>query len=708
MREYPIVYTFPVADTGRRTATIPGRFILLLLLASVPFIGAAVFSTLWTARASGELIRNQLQNYTSTLHAVIDTLLKANVQTYLRSKVEVGVDALRAVLREHPGDGAARKTGLEQAVGELLNYKVGVSGYYYALDLEGNVVFHPDAAIVGTSQAGKEPIDTQVVRRTGYFEYMWQNTYEEAPRRKALYMEFIPELGWILTATSYRDEFTRMIDLEGLRSAVNSVVFGQSGYSYIVDREGLVISHPYLQGEYVRDHFSPEEGELLMSRFFSAGSGYTTYPWKDPGSRRTRVKMVNHKQLEDFGWVVATSMYVDEMNRPLLVLAGTNAAIALAAALALAAAVYFITRSIDRPMLQLIEVLRRSSAGDLSVRAEPAGLRELDEVADHLNYFIQALHDKIAALGNLTAGIAHELNSPLGAIRSTARSMEANMRRCLEDQQVILAGLSPGERVEYYALLDRARLDPAKPDRLLDRELRRRLETYLSNRGLPGREDLVDALISLGAGDDPEALGTWLSSDRGIERLAAASRVMENFYSVRLIDQASRTAAKVVDTLRNYIYTGEEGAVERLSASQEVELVLTQFQGRIREGLEVRRDYDPQAVLEGDRKRLSVVWNALIKNALDSMGNSGVLGVRTSADGGRTRVEISDTGPGVDPAIRDRIFEPFVTTKTGGAGMGLGLDIARKIVQEYGGTIEFESVPGRTTFRVTFPKPGAP
>ncbi|HRZ91097.1 MAG TPA: hypothetical protein P5117_16570, partial [Spirochaetia bacterium] len=107
-----------MADTGRRTATIPGRFILLLLLASVPFIGAAVFSTLWTARASGELIRNQLQNYTSTLHAVIDTLLKANVQTYLRSKVEVGVDALRAVLREHPGDGAARKTGLEQAVGE--------------------------------------------------------------------------------------------------------------------------------------------------------------------------------------------------------------------------------------------------------------------------------------------------------------------------------------------------------------------------------------------------------------------------------------------------------------------------------------------------------------------------------------------------------------------------------------------------------------
>lgn len=68
-----------------------------------------MFSTLWTARASGNLIRNQLQSYTYTLHAVIDTLLKANVQTYLRSKVEVGVDALRAVLREHPRDDEARR-----------------------------------------------------------------------------------------------------------------------------------------------------------------------------------------------------------------------------------------------------------------------------------------------------------------------------------------------------------------------------------------------------------------------------------------------------------------------------------------------------------------------------------------------------------------------------------------------------------------------
>ena len=697
-----------MAVARRRSGTIRGRFILLLLLASIPFTGAAVFSTLWTARASGDLIRNQLRSYTYTLHAVIDTLLKANVQTYLRSKVEVGVDALRAVLREHPRDAAARQTGLEHSIDELLNYKVGVTGYYYALDLDGKVIFHPDLAIVGTSQAGKEPVDTQVARRTGYLEYMWQNTYEDAPRRKALYMEFIPELGWILTATSYRDEFTKIIDLEGLRAAVNSVVFGRSGYSYIVDREGLVISHPYLQGEYVRDHFSPEEGDLLMTRFFSEESGYATYPWKDPGSRGTRVKMVNHKQLEDFGWVVATSIYVDEMNRPLLVLAGTNAAIALAAALVLAAAVYYITRSIDRPMLQLIEVLRRSSAGDLSVSAEPAGLWELDEVAGHLNYFIRTLREKISALGSLTAGIAHELNSPLGAIRSTAQSMEANMRRCLEDQQIILAGLSPGERQDYYALLDRARLDPAKPDLLLDRDLRKRLEAYLSDRGLSGREDLVDALISLGAGNDPGTLGAWLSSDRGVERLAAASRVMENFYSVRLIDQASRTAAKVVDTLRNYIYTGEEGVVERLSASEEVELVLTQFQGRIREGLEVVRDYDPRAVLEGDRKRLSVVWNALIKNALDSMENRGVLGVRTSGDGGRIRVEISDTGPGIDPAIRDRVFEPFVTTKTGGAGMGLGLDIARKIVQDYGGTIEFESAPGSTVFRVSFPNPGAP
>ena len=697
-----------MATAPRRTSTIRGRLIFLLLLASIPFIAASMFSTLWTARASGDLIRSQLQNYTYTLHAVIDTLLKANVQTYLRSKVEVGVDALHTVLRDHPRDGVERKAAIDHAAQELLNYKVGLTGYYYALDEAGTVLFHPDSAIVGTSQAGKEPVDTQVSRKNGYLEYMWQNTYEETPRRKALYMEYLPELDWILTATSYRDEFTRMIDLEGLRAAVNSVAFGKSGYSYIVDREGLVISHPYLQGEHVRDHFSPEEGELLMSRFFSQESGFTTYPWKDPSTGKIRERIVYHKQLIDFDWVVSAAIYVDEMNRPLIVLALTNSVIACVAALVLAAAVYAIIRSIDRPVVRLIDALRRASSGDLSARAETAGLRELDEVADHLNYFIQALREKISALGSLTAGIAHELNSPLGAIQSAAGSMEANMRRCLEDQRVILPDLSNEEREDYYALLDRARGSCENPGHLLDRGLRNRIALSLKPRDLSDREDIVDALISLGAQDDLADLEKCLDTDRGIERLLAASRVMENFYSVRLIDQASRTAAKVVDTLRNYIYTGDEVVPESLVLSEEVELALTQFQSRIREGLDVRREYDLKARIIGDRKRLSVVWSALIKNALDAMETRGVLGLRTSVDGNQVRVEISDTGSGIDPAVQNRIFEPFFTTKKGGAGMGLGLDIARKIAQEYRGSIEFESAPGRTVFRVSFPYPGVP
>jgi signal transduction histidine kinase len=122
-------------------------------------------------------------------------------------------------------------------------------------------------------------------------------------------------------------------------------------------------------------------------------------------------------------------------------------------------------------------------------------------------------------------------------------------------------------------------------------------------------------------------------------------------------------------------------------------------------GIEVERAYDgavPQ--IEVYAAELNQVWTNLIDNALDAMGGDGTLRLVTSLDADHVVVEITDSGPGIDPAVLHRVFEPFFTTKDVGSGTGLGLDITRRIVVErHGGTIDFDSAPGSTTARVRLP-----
>jgi signal transduction histidine kinase len=125
--------------------------------------------------------------------------------------------------------------------------------------------------------------------------------------------------------------------------------------------------------------------------------------------------------------------------------------------------------------------------------------------------------------------------------------------------------------------------------------------------------------------------------------------------------------------------------------------------------IEVKRDYDrslPKLTLRGSE--LNQVWTNILANAIEALGESGTIKITTVRDGVCARIDITDDGPGIPDAIRDRVFDPFFTTKDVGEGTGLGLDTARRIVTDrLGGSIEFESRPGCTTFRVWLPLEGS-
>jgi signal transduction histidine kinase len=169
------------------------------------------------------------------------------------------------------------------------------------------------------------------------------------------------------------------------------------------------------------------------------------------------------------------------------------------------------------------------------------------------------------------------------------------------------------------------------------------------------------------------------------------------------VKESTGRISELVGAMKSYSQM-DRASLQRVDVKEGLESSLVVLGHRIPDGVIVARDYAQTPVVEAYAGELNQVWTNLVENALDAMDGSGILRVATRADGDAAIVEIADTGPGMPEVIATRAFEPFFTTKPVGKGAGLGLDIARRIVEErHGGTIVIDSRPGDTILRVRLP-----
>jgi C4-dicarboxylate-specific signal transduction histidine kinase len=323
--------------------------------------------------------------------------------------------------------------------------------------------------------------------------------------------------------------------------------------------------------------------------------------------------------------------------------------------------------------------------------------------------------EKLRALGQLSASLAHELNTPLAAILSAVRSIVDYFDRCLPETEAFVSTLDEGRRAFFNRLLCLGmeacqRFDGAA-DMKPDRERIGRISERL--RAIAGKADptLVDGIVELGIVDIDHELLPWIGDQEAPAILAFAAGPVGARKMAAVASIAAHKAAGVVAALRTYLAPQSSIGQGRVDVVRDIETVLVLLRGLIKNGICVSTDLKP-AVVRGSAEKLDLVWMNLIRNAIQAMGYWGDLGIATKAEGGRVEVSISDSGPGIPENIHDRIFEPFFTTKRDGEGMGLGLGIAKSIVEAHGGAITFRSRPGRTVFTVDLPayteEPAAP
>lgn len=327
--------------------------------------------------------------------------------------------------------------------------------------------------------------------------------------------------------------------------------------------------------------------------------------------------------------------------------------------------------------------------------------RTLQQLQATQNQLIQS--EKMALLGQLIAGIGHEINTPLGAIRSSIDSIAEFIEQDLEELPRFFEGLSPERREDFFALLKRASQQSIAISSKEKRRLKRNLIHQLSDRGFENADIIADTLVDLGIYDEINSFLPLLNDPNGQDILNVAYQLASLRKSANTISTATDRAAKIVFALKSY--SRHDATAERVETNiiDGIETVLTLYHNQLKQGVEVVRDYQALPSILCYPDELNQVWTNLIHNALHAMNNQGTLALCTTCNDANLIIKITDSGCGIPQAIQQKIFDPFFTTKPSGEGSGLGLDIVQKIINKHEGEISVESIPGQTTFTIALP-----
>lgn len=570
----------------------------------------------------------------------------------------------------------------------------------------------------------------------------------KAVRERGTEVLSAPDIGRNEASLGYpileKGQFVGMVavtfSLGDIQKTVTDIRLFQSGYALLVAHDGTRIAHPdpSLVGTKIGNDVDAGMAAEMLNRvtqgieFSFEKKALLTGKW----SRQFYSPVTAGRAWDP--WFLVMVAPAEEVNKALDVLFSLLILGALGTLALVATTTWLATRSVVRPLRLLTRGAEQIADGHLDTRVQITTRDELgtlgeafNRMADQLALTLQTQEEtvrertdslrrslveleqaqakivdteKMAVLGQLTATIAHEINTPLGAIRSSATFLHQNTSGRYGDLPGFFRHLDPATLSWYKNLVLQKGGALKASAGGEDRRRRRALAQRLRALGTDDPDGLADDIVFLVPPQEDEAMVAAAAAGKGpVIRHAAETGAMIQSSSIILeaADRAAATVAALVDYSRSQDVRNNQS----VDPAKELETLMTLYYGIAKRGVEVIRDYEPGLAVLGDRDKLNQVWVNLINNALQAMEYRGKLVLRTKKTPHGVEIAVGNNGPPVPEDLREKIFQPFFTTKKAGEGTGLGLDICRRIVEAHHGSLVHSQEGAYTVFTVRLPSP---
>ncbi|TGN10374.1 PAS domain-containing sensor histidine kinase [Leptospira ilyithenensis] len=305
--------------------------------------------------------------------------------------------------------------------------------------------------------------------------------------------------------------------------------------------------------------------------------------------------------------------------------------------------------------------------------------------------------EKLASLGQLIAGLSHEINNPIGAIKASTETLHreweddysSKNRQVIEDNILELTKLSD--------------INIGLTTGITNRKLRKELKTKLETKGIKLAEAYAELLTDAGVVDVGNDDLDLISSCDSPETYSQLRRILVINGSMNHIFSATKRLARITYALKNFAGIQSDSALTPYKLEDTIYSALNLYKDHFTKTVTLVTKFEFDGHIHCNPSDLIQMWSNFILNSLQAMNYQGTLTLRTGVKGNFIEVSIEDTGSGISEENRSKIFQPFFSTKEAGDGVGLGLYLIKEIVKHHHGQVSFESKETRTKFLVQFP-----